>query len=107
MPLPDLADLKTFARVSYDDEDVTLDALLQAAIEYLHTATGRDFTTNTPDRARVAVLALASFWYDQRVPTADAATVVPFHLRSLIHQLRDWQDPEITEALEALEEPAP
>lgn len=107
MPLPDLADLKAFARVDSDHEDWTLDTLLQSATEFVQTATGRDFSTSTPDRARVAILALAAFWYDQRVPTADAATVVPFHLRSLIHQLRDWQDPEITEALEALEDPAP
>ena len=106
MPLPDLADLKAFARVDGDHEDWTLDTLLQSAVEFVQTATGQDFTVTAPDRARVAVMALAAHWFDNRLPVAEAVNVVPFHVRSLIHQLRNWEDPAVTEAL-AEEDPAP
>lgn len=97
MPLPSLADLKAFARVDHDDEDATLSTLLAAATDYVEAATGRDYSTDAPDRAHVAIVALATHWYQNRELTGEAY-VVPFHVRSLCHQLRDWKDPEVAEA---------
>lgn len=98
MPLPDLNDLKAFAKIDHDHEDLLLSSLLSAAIEYAEAATGRDFTTDTPDRARIAIMALAGFWFDFRLPVGGETRPPPFHVRSLLHQLRDWQDPATVQA---------
>lgn len=98
MPLPSLGDLKLFARVDFDDEDFTLATLLNSASEYVQTATGQDYTEDAPERACVAIIALATHWYQNRELTSGGDRVVPFHVRSLIHQLRDWKDPEVAEA---------
>lgn len=92
-----LDDLKAFARIDGDHDDATLGLLLEAASEFVQGATGRDFSEAAPERARMAVLSLAAFWYDVRMPVGEGR-IVPLHVRSLIHQLRDWQDPAVTGA---------
>ena len=90
-----LEEMKDFARVDFSDDDTLLTSLGIAAREYVEQATGRTFDETASDKAKTAIKALVAHWYEQRLP-ADAATgavQLPFHLRSLIHQLRDWSEP--------------
>jgi uncharacterized phage protein (predicted DNA packaging) len=92
-----LSELKAWARVDSDDDDALLEALGSAAAEFVAQATGRvfDFDDDVPERARVAVKALAAHWYENRESmSVQQAYVVPMHVRALIHQLRDWTEPE-------------
>lgn len=97
--LPDLEETKAFCRVDTDDDDATITTLLGAAIEFVQVATGRDYSgsgADVPDRARTAIMALVATWYDD-----GASDRIPRHIRSLLHQVRDWKDPEVAEAEEA------
>ncbi|MDS9468704.1 head-tail connector protein [Paracoccus sp. MBLB3053] len=107
MPFPDLGALKLYARVDFDDEDATLANLLNAASEYVRTATGHDYVDEMPERACFAIIALATHWYQNRELTSGGDRVVPFHVRSLIHQLRDWKDPAVRECEEAEDDVEP
>lgn len=100
--LPTLDETKLFARVDHDDDDATLTTLLGAAIEFVQQATGNDYSVSgadVPERARTCMMALAAHWYEFREPViVGAVTRVPMHVRSLIHQLTNWQDPSLVEA---------
>lgn len=103
MPLPTLEDLKRFARIDFTDDDETLAILLAGAIEYAEQATGQDFTSEpdeVPDRARIVILSLATHLYEAPTPVGGdlTARVIPLHVRSMLHQLRNWEDPAVTEA---------
>lgn len=90
-----LQELKDFARIDHDDDDALVTSLGTAAKEYVETATGKTFADPMPERAKLAIKALTVHWYDHREPVVvGQVSQVPAHIKSLIHQLRDWQDPE-------------
>jgi len=90
--LPNLEELKEFARVDFDDDDATLTTMLAAAVEFIEQATGRDYSSAeavVPEKAKIAIQSLAAHWYEFREPViASAVTTVPMHVKSLIAQLR-------------------
>ncbi|MCT8992049.1 head-tail connector protein [Chelativorans sp. SCAU2101] len=86
-----LEELKAFARVDFDDDDATLTTMLAAAVEFIEQATGKSYSdADVPEKAKIAVMSLATHWYEQREPVVIDASVanVPLHVRSLIAQLR-------------------
>ena len=86
---PDLEETKAFARVDHSDDDDTLTTLLDSAIEFVRKATGKDWDNgDVPERARTAVMALVTTWYD-----GEGKDGIPRHISSLLHQLRDWREP--------------
>lgn len=51
-----------------------------------------DLTANVPARAKVAIKALAAWWFEQREPVAFAAAhETPYHVKRLIDGLKDWR----------------
>lgn len=51
-----------------------------------------DLTARIPAKAKAAIKALASHWFEQREPVAFAAAhEVPFHVRRLCNQLKVWR----------------
>ena len=107
MPEPvTLEELKLFARIDHDDDDDVLTSLGVAAREFVERATGRCYTgeeaEEVPQLARIAIASLASYWFDNREPAADRATgTLPFHVRTMVHQLTDWTRIEADQAAEA------
>lgn len=92
-----LEELKAFARVDLDHDDVLITSLGIAAREYVEQATGRQYVGSgsepIPEKGKLAIMALAAHWYEFREPViVSAVTTVPMHVRSLIHQLRDWSE---------------
>ncbi len=103
--LPNLDDVKAYARVDTADDDVTLSTLLVAALEYVQQAIGTTYTdspTDAPERARFAIMALVAHWYRLPEPVADGdQRVVPMHVRTILHQLRGGRlEPECVEEVE-------
>jgi uncharacterized phage protein (predicted DNA packaging) len=104
-----LQELKDFARIDGTDDDALVTSLGVAAQEYIEQATGKTFTDPMPERAALAIKALVATWYEQRGPVVAREKVegvseisyrpntAPAHVRALIHQLRDWTDPELVE----------
>ncbi len=87
-----LAELKAFARIDHDNDDTLVASLGIAAREFVETATGRTLVdAETPERAKIAIKALATHWYEFREPAlVGGVSEVPFHVRRLINQLHDW-----------------
>lgn len=94
MPEPvSLSELKAFVRIDTEDDDDLVASLGIAAREFIETAAGRDYSSAeavVPEKAKIAIQALVSHWYEQREPITVGASVahVPMHVRSLIAQLR-------------------
>lgn len=90
-----LVELKTWCRVTGDDDDALLTSLGIAAREFVEVATGKKLDVDVPERAKVAIKALVSHWYEFREEAViGQVSRVPSHVSRLIHQLRDWKDPE-------------
>lgn len=88
-----LEELKAFARVDSADDDTLITSLGIAAREFIEQATGKDYSSAeavVPEKAKIAIQALACHWYEAREPIVVGASVarVPLHVRSLIAQLR-------------------
>lgn len=104
MPEPvTLEELKLFARIDHDDDDELLTSLGVAAREFVERATGRTYTgeeaEDVPELAKVAIMALAGYWFDNREPvTSGNASSVPFHVKALIYQLVNWVKIEADQA---------
>ncbi len=107
MPEPvSLEELKLWARIDHDDDDDVLTSMGIAARELIETATGRTYTgedaEEVPQLARIAIMSLVSYWFDNREPAADRATgTLPFHVRTMVHQLTNWTRIEADQAAEA------
>jgi len=86
--MPTLEELKDYARVDGNDDDVLVTTLGLAAQEYVEQATGKTFTDPMPERAKLAIMALTAHWYDHEPVTANAVNSVPMHVKSIIAQLR-------------------
>lgn len=105
MPEPvTLSELKAWTRVDHDDEDDELEALGIAAREFVEQATGRDYSSEeagtVPERAKTAIKMLTSTWFEHReaVVVGSIANEVPMSVKRLVHQLRNWCEPEDEEA---------
>lgn len=99
MPEPvTLSELKAFARVDGNTDDTLVTSLGIAAREFVEQATGQDYSSaeaTVPERAKVAIKALAAHYFEHR---GDTAAEPPAHVRRLVNQLRNWCEPEEAEA---------
>lgn len=92
MPEPvSLSELKAWARVDHEEDDTLIEGLGIAAREYVETATGRTFDQEVPERAKIAIKAVAAHFYEHR---GDTDAEPPAHVRRLVGQLRNWSEPE-------------
>lgn len=79
-----LEEVKSFGRISHDDDDVELSMFLDAAIEYLKNATGINFkSTNNLAKLYLKVWVMAR--YENRINDDKAQNT----LRSIMIQLQN------------------
>ena len=92
----ELEELKTFARIEYDDDDVLLlSTLILVAEEGLKNATGIVFTSDN-SLAKLYCLVVAKDLYDNRELTADKVSEkVRFTIQSILIQLKYCYPPEV------------
>ncbi|MCI8537761.1 MAG: phage gp6-like head-tail connector protein [Oscillospiraceae bacterium] len=85
----ELSDVKAYLRVDTDEDDGLIQALMDAAEEYL---AGAGIVESAGNRARyaLAVKGLCLHWYDFRGDAAagTAAVELPTGLRAVINQLK-------------------
>jgi len=92
----ELEELKTFARIEYDEDDVLLlPTLILVAEEGLKNATGIVFTSDN-SLAKLYCLVVAKDLYDNRELTADKVSEkVRFTIQSILIQLKYCYPPEV------------
>ena len=84
-----LEETKNFLKVDFDDEDEEIQDCIDAAEEYLKSATGKEFTSENK-RAKRYCKVLVNEWYKDRNLMQDKKTSdkVRFTLQSIINQLK-------------------
>jgi uncharacterized phiE125 gp8 family phage protein len=61
---------------------------------YLDTDGSPAMTGEVPSRAKVAIMNLATYWYDERTPAnVGNITKLPLHVERMLAGLRVWQEP--------------
>lgn len=94
---PELSELKAHLRIDSDDEDASLqgmiDAAYQAAAKYTRVDFETVYATELPAGVRVAVLMLAGAMYEHRDAVATVAMIeVPFGYKMLLAPFRNFSE---------------
>ena len=63
--MPTVAEVKSYLRINFDDDDTMLASLILVANEWLKGAVGKDYD-NTSERAKMLSLIVISDLYDNR-----------------------------------------
>lgn len=82
----DMNDLKTYLRIDGDEDDIILDLLISAAVEYL-TDAGVPPDARDSAKYKLAVMLLVALNYENRNPAA-AIEKLNFGVESIILQLK-------------------
>lgn len=91
-----LEEVKGYARIDIDDDDLLLETLIAAAEEYLKNATGQEYpeTNEQGDRINYALekiylQLLIAYWYEKRTPAGGVGEDFSFMTKSLMLQLQN------------------
>ncbi len=98
-----LEEVKGYARIDIDEDDLLIERLIVAAEEYLKNATGKDYPETDEDGnkpnyelEKVYLQLLIAYWYEHRDPTGKIANAVgavgedfTFMTKSLMLQLQN------------------
>ena len=91
----ELEELKTYARVDYDDDILLLSMLITVAEDSLKNATGIVFDSSN-SLAKIYCLVIAKDLYDNRELNAEKVSEkVRFTIQSILMQLRYSYPPEV------------
>ena len=91
-----LKETKEWLRMDEEDEDSTIELLIQAAEEYLKNATGRVFDS-TNNQARLFCLILVTEWFENRdMIGSKVSEKVRFSVQSMLLQLQYSEEGEVT-----------
>lgn len=93
-----LAEVKAYCKVTDTEDDTLIEALWNAAVDYLDEAGVPSELADTP-RYNLAVEALTLHWYDLRggAVTGVQVTEIPLGLGPIIKQLQNYVPPEAEE----------
>lgn len=82
----ELAETKEYLRVSHNDEDNTIQLLINAAEKYLFNATGNQFDS-TNELAKLLCLVLVTDWYENREMMGRVSEKIRPTVESILAQL--------------------
>ena len=90
MAILTLAEAKEAARVDGDDQDLLIQAFIDAAGAWVARVTGKPMDP-APEDVKQAARMLIAYWYDQRGAAAEkAATSVPFGVAAMLAPHRSF-----------------
>jgi len=98
MAIVSLDDAKTYMRVSHDEEDSLILALVNRAQSHVESLLGFTITSTfggigqdpIPPALSEAVCQIALHWYDTRGAAPEEADQLPFGVREIVNEHRDW-----------------
>lgn len=83
-----LKEVKDYLKIEYDDDDLLLQGLLEAASQYLKNATGKESFDGAENIANTFMLLLISEWYENREYTGKVNNRIKPIITSMIMQLK-------------------
>ena len=96
MAMITLEEVKGYARIDIDDDDLLLETLIAAAEEYLKNATGKEYpeTNEHGDRINYALEKIylqlfIAYWYEKRTPAGGVGEDFSFMTKSIMLQLQN------------------
>ncbi len=96
MAIITLKEVKEYARIDIDEDDLLLEALIVAAEEYLKNATGKDYPEANESGNRINyelekiyLQLLIAYWYEKRTPAGGVGEDFSFMTKSLMLQLQN------------------
>lgn len=91
-----LKEVKEYARIDIDEDDLLLETMITAAEEYLKNATGKEYPETDENGSRIEYLLekiylqlLIAYWYEKRTPTGGVGEDFSFMTKSLMLQLQN------------------
>lgn len=91
-----LEEVKAYARIDTDEDDNLLKLIIEAAIEYLKNATGKEYPTVDEQgkviqytQEKIYLQLLIAYWYEQRTPAGKIGEDFSFATKSLMLQLKN------------------
>lgn len=79
--------VKQYLKIDYDDDDTTLNLLIDSAKKYVTSATG--YTDVTEPRIQLLIMVLVKDWYDNSSYTTDRVSQsASYTIKSILRQLR-------------------
>lgn len=92
----ELSEVKEYARIDIDEDDLLLNALIAAAEQYLKNATGKEYpeTDETGKKIdyileKIYLQLLIAYWYEKRTPAGGVGEDFSFMTKSLMLQLQN------------------
>lgn len=83
----DLAYVKSYLRIDYNDDDTYLTDLISLSKRYIYEQTGVEYS-DSDELYRQAVLLSVSHFYGSRSPVSEKAiTVMPFSLEAIVRHI--------------------
>lgn len=77
----------TYARIDVQNDVATLEALITSSEQYIVGATGKARPPTGGELYDIAVMMLAAHWYDNRTPTGNDTTEIPYTLTLLLNHI--------------------
>ena len=91
-----LQEIKNYARIDIDEDDMLLQNCIAAAVEYLKNATGKEYP-ETDDNGnpinyeleKIFLQLLVAYWYEKRTPAGGVGEDFSYLTKSLMLQLQN------------------
>jgi uncharacterized phage protein (predicted DNA packaging) len=98
MAIVSLEEAKEYLRISHDEEDALILGLADRAQNHVERLLGYTITSEfggvgqdpIPPALSEAVRQLAAWWYETRGMPAEEAGDVPYGIREIVTEYRDW-----------------
>lgn len=90
-----IQEVKEYLRIDIDEDDLLLQSLITAAIEYLKNATGKEYLnseTENYELEKIYLKLLIAHWYEERTPMTSSKQVgkeFSYLTKSLLLQLQN------------------
>ncbi len=91
-----LEEIKAYARIDTDEDDMLLRSCITAAVEYLKHATGKDYPETDGEENRIEyalekiyLQLLVAYWYEKRTPAGGVGEDFSYMTKSLMLQLQN------------------
>lgn len=86
----ELKEVKEYLRVDIEEDDMLIQTLISAAVEYLKNATGKEYSDKEAnyELEKIYLKLLIAYWYENRTPAGKVGENFCQMTRALLLQLK-------------------